>query len=181
VGGAAEAGCGGYVGEAQGVTRHVTRACFPLPLAGEGAEPRSGEAGEGENGMREGQKREFARTLRRNATDAERSLWRLLRDRRLGDAKFRRQVPIGPFITDFASVTHRIVIELDGGQHAESRADATRDAFLAAAGWRVLRFWNNDLTQHRDGVLGRILAVVEEARTIALTRLGACAPRHPLP
>ena len=95
--------------------------------------------------MREGQKRDLARALRRNATEAERIMWRLLRDRRLAGAKFRRQVPIGPFIADFASIAHRLVVELDGGQHAENEADARRDGFLAANGWRVMRFWNNDV------------------------------------
>ena len=106
--------------------------------------------------MREGQKRDAARALRRNATDAERTMWRLLRDRRLNGIKFRRQVPIGPFIADFASIEHRIIVELDGGQHAESASDARRDAFLAAEGWHVLRFWNNDAMQNRNGVLERI-------------------------
>jgi very-short-patch-repair endonuclease len=116
--------------------------------------------------MRAGEKRDTARTLRRNATDAERAMWRLLRDRRLAGIKFRRQVPIGPFIADFASIAHRLVVEIDGGQHAESPSDARRDAFLAAEGWRVLRFWNNDVTQNRDGVLESI------AQAAALTRLG---------
>jgi very-short-patch-repair endonuclease len=109
--------------------------------------------------MREGQKRDTARALRHNATDAERIIWLLLRDRRLGGLKFRRQVPIGPFVVDFASVEHRLVVELDGGQHADSLADARRDAFLAREGWRVLRFWNNDVMQNREGVLERILEV----------------------
>jgi very-short-patch-repair endonuclease len=103
--------------------------------------------------MREGQKRDLARSLRRNATDAERTMWRLLRDRRLAGIKFRRQVPVGPFVADFACTQHRLVIELDGGQHAESDGDARRDAVLAAAGWRVLRVWNNDLMRNPGGVL----------------------------
>jgi very-short-patch-repair endonuclease len=116
--------------------------------------------------MREGQKRDTARALRRNATDAERAIWRLLRDRRLEGTKFRRQVPIGPFVADFASVSHRLIVELDGGQHADSESDARRDAFLVSEGWRVLRFWNNDVTQNRDGILESI------AQAAALTRLG---------
>jgi very-short-patch-repair endonuclease len=106
--------------------------------------------------MREGQKRDTARALRRNATDAERILWRLLRDRRLAGVKFRRQVPIGPFVADFACISHRLVIELDGGQHADSLSDAERDAALAAAGWRVVRIWNHDLIQNRSGVLWKV-------------------------
>ena len=118
--------------------------------------------------MRGGQKRDTARTLRRNATDAERIMWRLLRDRRLSGIKFRRQVPIGPFVADFASIERRLVVELDGGQHSDNSADASRDAFLAANGWRVLRFWNNDVMQNRAGVLETIVRAV--ALTPALSR-----------
>ena len=100
--------------------------------------------------MREGQKRDLARVLRRNATDAERMMWPLLRDRRLDGIKFRRQVPIGPFVADFASIGCRLVVEMDGGQHAESRRDIRRDAYLAANGWRVLRFWNNEALKNRE-------------------------------
>lgn len=106
--------------------------------------------------MREGQKRDVARALRRNATDAERAMWRLLRDRRLDHVKFRRQVPIGPFVADFASIEHQLIVELDGGQHAESASDIRRDSFLAAGGWRVVRFWNNDVMKNRQGVLESI-------------------------
>jgi very-short-patch-repair endonuclease len=114
--------------------------------------------------MRDGQKRLAARVLRRDATDVERLMWLLLRDRRLQNIKFRRQVPIGPFVADFASIAHRLVVELDGGQHADSAYDTRRDAFLAAEGWRVLRFWNNDVMQNRDGVL---LVIVEAAELAA--------------
>ena len=116
--------------------------------------------------MRDGQKRDVARALRRTGTDAERAMWRLLRDRRLEGVKFRRQVPIGPFVADFASITCRLVVELDGGQHAGSASDARRDAYLIAEGWRVLRFWNNDVMQNRVGVLESI------AQAVALTRPG---------
>jgi very-short-patch-repair endonuclease len=116
--------------------------------------------------MREGQKRDAARALRRNATGVEQTMWRLLRDRRLADIKFRRQIPIGPFVADFASIAYRLVVELDGSQHVESPSDARRDAFLVSEGWRVLRFWNNDVTQNREGVLESIV------QAAALTRLG---------
>ena len=119
--------------------------------------------------MREGQKRDVARALRHDATDAERIMWRLLRDRRLSEVKFRRQVPIGPFVADIASMEHRLVVELDGGQHAESSSDAKRDAFLAASGWRVLRFWNNDAMRNRDGVLQSIQQAVALTPPLALT------------
>ncbi len=111
--------------------------------------------------MREGQKRDIARALRRNSTDVEQTMWRLLRDRRLAGTKFRRQVPIGPYVADFACVQHRLVVELDGGQHAGSDSDTRRDAFLVAEGWRVIRFWNNDVTGNRNGVLERLLQVVQ--------------------
>jgi adenine-specific DNA-methyltransferase len=93
-------------------------------------------------------------------------MWFLLRDRRLGGVKFRRQVPIGPYVADFASIQHRLVAELDGGQHADSPNDARRDAFLAGEGWRVLRFWNNDAMINREGVLQAIL----QALTPSLSR-----------
>jgi very-short-patch-repair endonuclease len=107
--------------------------------------------------MREGQKRNAARALRRNATEAEQSIWRLLRDRRLAGIKFRRQAPVGPFIADFAAIEHRLIVELDGGQHADSASDASRDRFLAENGWMILRFWNHEALANRDGVLETIL------------------------
>jgi very-short-patch-repair endonuclease len=74
--------------------------------------------------------------------------------------KFRRQVPIGPFTADFACPAHRLVVELDGNQHAESTSDSRRDAFLKANGWRTLRFWNGDLNENPNAVLARIGAAV---------------------
>lgn len=111
--------------------------------------------------MRDGQKRDAARRLRRNSTDVERVMWRLLRDRRLAGIKFRRQVPIGPYIADFASIPHRVVVELDGGQHG-GPSDGRRDMFLGTRGWRVIRFWNNDVLQNRGGVLEHLLDVTQE-------------------
>jgi very-short-patch-repair endonuclease len=110
--------------------------------------------------MRKGQKLGAARTLRRDQTEAERRMWLILRAKRFQGVKFRRQVPIGPYVADFACVQHRVVIELDGSQHAESETDAARDRYLAKLGWRVLRFWNNDLTQNRNGVLEEIARAV---------------------
>jgi len=86
-------------------------------------------------------------------TDAERKLWLALRDRRLAGFKFRRQVPVGPFIVDFLCYHARLVIEVDGGQHAESTRDARRDQWLAANDFRVLRFWNNDVLTQTEVVL----------------------------
>jgi very-short-patch-repair endonuclease len=103
-----------------------------------------------------------ARELRRELTDAERRLWSRLRDRRLAGAKFRRQHPIGPFDADFCCPDYHLVVELDGGQHQEQAAtDARRTAFLGSQGYRVLRFWDNEVLQNTDGVLMRILEILE--------------------
>jgi very-short-patch-repair endonuclease len=93
-------------------------------------------------------------------TDAERKLWFLLRDRRLGQTKFRRQVPIGPFFADFLCFEFRLVVEVDGGQHAESLQDKKRDRWFAANGFRVLRFWNNDVLSNPQGVYETISAAL---------------------
>ena len=93
-----------------------------------------------------------ARQLRKNMTDAERSLWRLLRQRQINGLRFRRQVPIDHYIVDFACLEARLVIEVDGGQHFESETDKRRDACLHAQGFRVLRLWNNDVLSNPDGV-----------------------------
>ena len=114
--------------------------------------------------MRNQYKREFARQLRRSMTDAEHRLWRFLRNRSLVGCKFRRQHPIGAYIADFACVEHGLVVELDGSQHAEAvRDDASRTGVLAAHGYRVLRFWNNDVLSRTDAVLDAILAAIAEA------------------
>jgi very-short-patch-repair endonuclease len=99
-----------------------------------------------------------ARKLRRNQTDAERKLWFCLRDRRLHGLKFRRQTQIGQYIVDFCCETARLIVELDGGQHAErGERDAARTAALEAQGYLVLRFWNHDVIQNIDGVLESIV------------------------
>ncbi len=95
-----------------------------------------------------------ARDLRKNQTIQEKILWRHLRDRRFRGAKFRRQMPIGRFIVDFASVECKLIIELDGSHHAEQKEyDEIRTAFLEAEGYRVIRFWNNQIMQEINGVL----------------------------
>jgi very-short-patch-repair endonuclease len=100
---------------------------------------------------------ERATELRQNTTDAERRLWGALRGRRLQGYKFRRQHPIGRFIVDFACTRHRLVIEADGGQHDESKSDARR---TESQGWRVIRFWNNDILANTEGVVSTILEVL---------------------
>jgi len=94
-------------------------------------------------------------------TDAERRLWSRLRDRRLRDLKFVRQLPIGPFIADFACRDHDLVIEVDGGQHANSARDLDRTKILNEHGFHVLRFWNNDVLSNLDGVLQVIVEYLE--------------------
>src|SRR5690242_12871095 len=106
--------------------------------------------------------KQSARRLRRAMTDAERALWHVLRDPRLRGYKFRRNHPLGQFILAFASIRHRLVVEADGGQHAESEADASRTQWLEARGWRVLRFGNNEILHNRDGVIETILRAFEE-------------------
>lgn len=108
--------------------------------------------------------KDFARNLRRNATDAEAALWRVLRASQLAGAKFRRQQPMGPYIADFISFAHRLVVECDGGQHAGSSSDARRDAWFASQGFRTLRFWNNDVLGNPDGVLSVLPTALEEAK-----------------
>jgi very-short-patch-repair endonuclease len=101
------------------------------------------------------------RALRSRQTDAERKPWFVVRDRRLSGFKFVRQdsfaTAIGPFIVDFVCRDKRLVVEVDGGQHADSAEHAARDAFLAGEGYRVTRFRNNDVLSNRDGVLTVIL------------------------
>ena len=98
-----------------------------------------------------------ARSLRQHSTRAEWVLWLALRDRRLGGLKFTRQQPIGPYYVDFICREQRLVIEVDGGQHADSASDRRRDAYLNALGYRVIRLWNNEVLGNLEGVL-QILA-----------------------
>jgi len=96
----------------------------------------------------------IARMLRRRSTNVEKILWQKLKGRQLEGYKFRRQQPVGPYIVDFVNFEKRIVIELDGGQHAIRKdSDKKRDAWLKAEGFEVLRFWNNDLFENLEGIL----------------------------
>ena len=101
-----------------------------------------------------------SRRLRRDSTDAERRLWGILRNRQLNGFKFRQQVEIDGYIADFLCPEKRLIIEVDGGQHTPER-DARRTAFLESQGFRILRFWNNDVLQNLDGVW----TAIEEAVT----------------
>jgi very-short-patch-repair endonuclease len=101
-----------------------------------------------------------AKRLRVDMTDAERKLWTILRNSQLAGAKFRRQQPIGPFVADFVCQEQRLIIEADGGQHASEGADERRTAFLQSKGYRVLRFWNNEILNNVEGVAQMIIAAL---------------------
>ena len=104
-----------------------------------------------------------ARTLRQNPTDPERLLWRHLRARGLGGYKFRRQHVIGRYIVEFVCVSAKLVVELNGGQHADRAAyDERRTRFIESHGYRVVRFWNNDALRDVDSVLEVILGLFQE-------------------
>ena len=101
----------------------------------------------------------LARGLRRNQSDAERNIWSRLRNSGLDRVKFRRQQPIGKYIVDFISFEKKLIIEVDGGQHNEPRQmekDPQRATYLGKKGYRVIRFWNNDILDNIDGVLETI-------------------------
>jgi very-short-patch-repair endonuclease len=103
------------------------------------------------------------RTLRNEMTDAERALWAALRGRQFSGLKFRRQHPFGDFILDFVCLAHKLVIEVDGSQHDKSKEyDDLRTKRLGTAGFRVLRFWNNDVLQEIEAVKERIWQVVQD-------------------
>lgn len=102
-----------------------------------------------------------AKKLRKNLTEAEKRLWYHLRAHRFRGLKIKRQAPIGSCIVDFVSFQHRIIIEVDGGQHNEI-VDQARDAWLRNEGFQVLRFWNNDVLKHTALVLAEILKAVEK-------------------
>ena len=110
--------------------------------------------GVGENQLR------FAKTLRKDMTDAELLLWRHLRAHRLDGQKFRRQQPMGPYIVDFVHFGARLIVEADGGQHDGREQDAVRDRWLEQQGFRIMRFWNNDILQNPEAVLSSILATL---------------------
>jgi very-short-patch-repair endonuclease len=99
----------------------------------------------------------LARSLRKRLTDAERVLWKHFRNNQFENVKFRRQQPIGPYVVDFISFSNKLVIEVDGGQHAEMQEkDRERDLYFINKGYRVLRFWNNEVLLNTEGVLHAI-------------------------
>jgi len=106
----------------------------------------------------------LARRLRNAPTEAEQRLWLHLRATRFEGTKFTRQCPIGNFIADFACRSLRLAIELDGGQHSRSGTDANRTRIIEAHGYRVIRFWNNEVFENLDGVLTVIAEEIAIAR-----------------
>lgn len=103
--------------------------------------------------------RRFAKNMRREPTDAEAALWEALRNRRLDKLKFRRQVPLEGYIADFVCMDAKLIVEVDGTQHAQSDYDYKRDEALKAAGFTVLRFWNDDVLRDIDNVCAHVIAV----------------------
>ena len=136
----------------------------PSPHMGRGKEPRSGGRVRGvpsnDDRERARQLRDRAREMRANPTAAERRLWTMLRDRRMPTVKFRRQHVIDPYIVDFACLERSVIVEADGGQHADSGVDGRRDAYLSRLGFRVLRFWNYDVLENPGGVFDMIYAAL---------------------
>ena len=115
--------------------------------------------------------RERARTLRQNMTEAERRVWQILRSHQIEGYKFRRQVPIGRYIADFVCHEARLIVEIDGGQHDRSSPrEAERSGFLQSEGYRILRFWNDEVLANLDGVHETIAA-----------ELGRITPTQTLP
>ena len=106
--------------------------------------------------------RSFARSMRRDPTEAEDRLWGALRGRRLDRIKFRRQVPVGSYIADFVCPEAMLIVEIDGSQHADSEYDVARAADLRMHGFRVLRFWNDDVLRDLDSVCDTIIAYARD-------------------
>ncbi len=129
---------------------------FPPPLRGRGREG-------GEDSTSQG-KVDHARQLRSNMTDAEKKLWYHLRRENIAGCKFRRQHPLGPYIVDFVCLEKKLILEVDGSQHAEVMIeDAKRTEYLARTGHKVLRFWNNEVMENMEGVLQKIRMELEES------------------
>ena len=112
----------------------------------------------------------FAKQLRSNMTDAEKMLWYHLRGHRFLGAKFKRQQPLGNYIVDFVCFEAKLVIEMDGGQHLESESDNQRDAWLQGQGFRILRFWNNEVLGETESVLEKIYQTITPSPQPSPTR-----------
>jgi very-short-patch-repair endonuclease len=138
----------------------------PSPLAGEGGARAAGVGGRGvgpctpdhERPARHKLITERAKAMRREPTEAEARLWSMLRSKRLAQSKWRQQVNFEDrYIADFVCFEHRLIVEADGGQHGDNSRDEARDHWFQAQGFRVLRFWNNDMLTNSEGVTSKIL------------------------
>ena len=145
----------------------------PSPLRGRGVGERERSAAQRASALG------AAKHSRSHPTDAEHRLWQLLRAKRLGGWKFRRQPPIGPYRPDFVCHEAKLIVEADGCQHGEAR-DGQRDTWLKAEGFRILRFWNNDILTNEEGVLTTILSALK-ASAAASSRDGRTPSPQPLP
>jgi very-short-patch-repair endonuclease len=128
-----------------------------------------------------------ARSLRKTGTDAEQLLWQMVRNRQINGQKFVRQYPIGPYVADFACRDAMLVVELDGGQHAESASDEKRTTYLNIQGYSVPRFWNNEVLSNREGCWRIIQSVLQgnpspdlrfAPATLSPEGRGKAAPEH---
>jgi len=142
----------------------------PSPFTGEGGARREAVGGRGRALGR-------AREMRKNPTEAERALWRLLRAKRLAGWKFRQQQQLDQYIVDFVCFSARLIVEADGSQHIDNKYDAMRDAYLRSQGFRVLRFYNNDILARPDAVLTSILDALQSAEA----GIEPASPLTPLP
>ena len=159
-----------------GATRH------PSPARGEGEVRLSPLAGEGqlsrsesrERGRRLGKLRSYAKQMRSQPTEAEHRLWQLLRAKRFSGFKFRQQVPLDFYVADFVCFSARLIVELDGSQHADSERDLRRDTYLQSQGFHILRIWNNELFNNEEGVTELIFSALHSPPLPG-------AARHPSP
>jgi len=116
--------------------------------------------------------------MRLYPTEAEKRLWSILRNGRIGAHRFRRQHILFPYIVDFVCLPSQLIIEADGSQHADNKADARRDIYLRAQGFRTLRFWNNDILARTDDVAAAIYAALEDPHPPTAARR---VPPSPVP
>jgi len=153
----------------------------PSPCKGEGGARAAPAAWEGEGRQIVSRRDLIARAkwMRLHPTEAEKRLWSILRNGRIAEHRFRRQHILFPYIVDFACLPARLIVEADGSQHADSRDDARRDAALRARGFRILRFWNNEILGSADDVAHAIYAALEDPQPP--TRLRCASAGGPLP
>ncbi len=154
----------------------------PSPLAGEGArlsEPLGEPSRSGRGGLpTHAELLARAKWMRANPTEAERRMWSILRAKRFVGHKFKRQVILDWYIADFVNFEHRLIVEADGSQHAESEYDQRRDAHLKAQGFHVLRFWNNEIAKNIEGVAMMIYDALTTSSHLVGEDSVACSVRN---